>query len=340
MLKVVKIKCQNGISLEEAKKNIFFELLNDYTFISSENPDFILFGPYGNDLPPKGDYERIGYFSENIIPDLDICEYAFGIPLESEINNPKYKRIQWHGINPEVLLKSHNENDIDRIVNTKTKFCNFLYSNPVPYREEFFRQLSKYKKIDSPGKSMKNMASIDQSYTGNYWERKRQFLEPYKFSIAFENYAYPGYQTEKLYDSMMLNSIPIYCGDENIHEIFNTASFVHVNDYTKPNKNFAVKFLEKHAQLDFKDYRPSFYKSPVHRIRRKFKSYGKKFKMKIQFNGLDFSDVINQIIKIDQDQSLYAEYLREPWFKENKIPCNTSLKETWQKIFDSKNGEQ
>ena len=71
-----------------------------------------------------------------------------------------------------------------------------------------------------------------------------------------------------------------------------------------------------------------------------FTSEFKKFKMKIQFNGLDFSDVINQIIKIDQDQSLYAEYLREPWFKENKIPCNTSLKETWQKIFDSKNGEQ
>lgn len=333
MKKKIYIKCQNGINLQTAKKEIFSELLNEFEFIHSEKPDFILFGPYGNDLPPKGDYTRIGYFCENIIPDLSICEWAFGIPEEKEIGDTRYKRIQWHGLDPQLLIKSDNE-DLTKLIKSKTKFCNFLYSNPVNYRESFFKQLSTYKHIDAPGKSMNNMAPIDEMYKGDVWERKRQFLTPYKFTIAFENYMYPGYQTEKLYDTMQTGSIPIYLGDPNIGEIFNTKSFINASEYLNFKDSRIISFLEKKAQQNFVDIRPQFYKSLPIRLRRKVKSWGRQLKMTLQTNQLDFSPLIDRIIEIDNDPDLYLTYLIEPWFKNNRVPEDTTNHKRWLKIFN------
>ncbi len=331
--KTIKIKFQNGLTEGIALKEILNELTAEFDFIESEKPDFILFGPYGNDIPPKGDYIRIGYFCENIKPDLNICEWAFGVPREQEVNNSHYKRIQWHNFNPENLIKK--ELNVEFILSSKTKFCNFLYSHPVAYREEFFRQLSKYKKVDAPGKSMNNMPSIDHLYKGDKWGIKHQFLSSYKFTIAFENYVYPGYQTEKLYDAMLCQSLPIYCGDPHIGEIFNTKSFLNADDFISTNHSASVQFLEKRSQLNFIDMRPGFYKSPKDRIQRKLKSLGRNLKMKLQFNKLDFSDLIDQIILIDKTPELYLQYLKEPWFKQNRIPENLSSKSRWIEIFNS-----
>ena len=257
----ILIHFQNGLSLETFKKEVFDvnEVSEYFDFVESATPDFIVFGPYGNDIPPKGDYVRIAYYCENIKPDFNNCEFVFGVPREEEINKPNYKRIQWHGVYPKTLIKP-SVKDTETISNSKTKFCNFLYSHRVKYREQFFKELSKYKKVDAPGKSMNNMDSIDTIYKGDIWERKRQFMQPYKFTIAFENYSYPGYQTEKLYDSMSVNSIPIYCGDPYIGDIFNTKSFINAFDILKPNYSTTIKYFEKNVQMSFVDIRPQFYK--------------------------------------------------------------------------------
>lgn len=333
--KTIKVRLQNGLDFETFKKEVFdIEKLDDlFDFRQSDEPEFIIFGPYGNDIPQKGNYTRVGYFCENITPDFSHCEWAFGVPDENEVKNPKYKRIQWHGLAPESLLKSLTDNDIDLILQQKNKFCNFLYSNPVAYREQFYKQLSKYKKIDAPGKSMNNMASIDTLYKGNIWERKLQFLSEYKFTIAFENYAYPGYQTEKLYDAMLLNSLPVYCGDENINKVFNPKSFINVGDVIEPQKGKLVSMLERSSQQSFVDIRPQFFKSPIHRLTRKVKAIGRELKMKLQYNNLDFSDLIDRIIEIDNNQELYIEYLKQPWFYNNTIPTKTLNRDRWIQIF-------
>lgn len=335
-MKVIKVKVQNGLSYQNLIEQIILEMPSDFILEeSNDNPELIIFGPYGIDIPKKGNYLRVGYFCENITPDLSCCEWAFGIPREEEINHPNYKRIQWHGLNPEVLIKNIDDNEIDRIFETKTKFCNFLYSHKVPYREEFFKQLSKYKKIDAPGKSMNNMPSIDQICKGNIWERKRQFLKNYKFTIAFENYVYPGYQTEKLYDAMQCNSIPIYCGDPYIHEVFNTKSFINAGDFLIENKNIAVPFLEKYAQLKFIDILPQYYKNPKNRIQRKLKDWGRKLKMRLQYQKLDFSPVIDEIIKVDRNPQFYKDMLKKSWFVNNQVPERLSTYKQWEKIFNS-----
>lgn len=334
--KIIKIRFQNGLNRQIAATEILNDLLDKYDFIESEDPDFVLFGPYGNDIPEKSDrYIRIGYYCENFNPDMSVCEWAFGVPSEQEIGHPKYKRIQWHGINPQALIKPENYN-AESLLRDKKYFCNFLYSHKVPYREEFFRQLSKYKKIDAPGSSMNNMESIDQKYKGDTWERKRQFLSEYKFTIAFENYVYPGYQTEKLYDSMRANSIPLYCGDPNVGEVFNRNSFVNVVDLSATNNSKGVKWLEKISQADFVDMRPAFYHNSFHRLKRKIKSAGRELKMKRQFNNLNFSATIERIIELDKNDDKYISMLNQPWFNHNTPPANASTKARWEEIFSSK----
>ena len=59
MKKPVKIKFQNGITHNIAVTEILNELVNDFDFVESEKPDFILFGPYGIDVPKPGPYVRI-----------------------------------------------------------------------------------------------------------------------------------------------------------------------------------------------------------------------------------------------------------------------------------------
>lgn len=330
MKKQIKIKFQNGLSFEGGVEEILGELVDEYEFINCEDPDFIVFGPYGGNVPVKGNYVRIGYYCESITPDLTNCEWAFGVPREEEINNARYKRIQWHGVNPSIFIKNI---DVEEEFSKKTKFCNFLYSNRIPYREEFFKQLSKYKKIDAPGKSMNNMPAIDQQYKGNTWEIKRQFLSPYKFTIAFESYSYPGYQTEKLYDAMQMNSIPIYCGDPKVGEVFNEKAFINASNEIKPVHLGLKNFLEKSSQYTFKDYLPGTYDSFYYKVRRKLKTIGKNQKMKVQLNNLDFSPLIDRIIEIDQNPELYMKMLNEQWFKHNSVPTNLSSANRWREIF-------
>ncbi len=335
--RLIKINFRNVLNLETFTKEVFdLDGLRDiYDFEESSDPDFIIFGPYGNDVPPPGNYVRIGYFCENIKPDFSNCEWAFGIPAEKDINRPNYKKIQWHNLNPQDLVKPPDFN-AGQVFASKTKFCNFLYSHKVPYREAFFTQLSKYKKVDAPGKSMNNMASIDTIIKGDKWNIKRKFLSPYKFTIAFENDVYRGYQTEKLYDAMLELSIPIYCGDPYIGDVFNTKSFVNVPDYLPRKNQSLIDRMEKFGHMDYEDILPSYLKGPKHRIKRKVKSFVRNNKLRIQFSGMDFSPVIDRIIALDQDDEKYIEILKQPWFNNNTPPLEASSRERWIEIFESK----
>ena len=332
---IIKLRFQNGLDLPTFKKEVWDinGISDDFDFEESAQPDLIIFGPYGNDIPQPGPYQRVGYYCENIKPDLSICEWAFGIPREEEINHPCYTRIQWHGTNPQLLIKPADYN-AEEIFAGKKHFCNFFYSHRVPYREEFFKQLSKYKKVDAPGKSMTNMPGIDNFYTGDRWQRKRQFLSEYKFTLAFENDVSPGYQTEKLYDAMQVNSIPIYSGDRYVNEVFNTTSFANIVDIIKPADSGLMRGLEKATQFDFKDIRPGFYNGPADKIKRKLKGLGRDLKMRLEFNKRNVTEIIDHIIQLDRDDTAYLNMLQQPWLINNKPPENLLGRERWIKIFN------
>ena len=103
----------------------------------------------------------------------------------------------------------------------KLKFCAALISNSIisdGFRIKFINELSKYKKIDMGGKFNNNV--------GGTVRNKIDFLKSYKFSISMENTEGNGYISEKIVDSFLAGTIPIYYGDYMIDEYINPKSYI------------------------------------------------------------------------------------------------------------------
>lgn len=192
---------------------------------------------------PTEDAIKIFYSSEKIKPDMSKCDFAFSDCPEEEINHPNHTRLLPHLLTDflfkdEKELPFKREVDFQKIKNEKTKFCNFLYFQDVSLRNKFFSRLSKYKKIDSPGRCMNNMPSIGnyKSAKGsrgsiNWAQEKLDFIKDYKFTIAFENEIAEGYTTEKLVHPLLVNSIPIYFGNKKVGRDFNEKCFINYHDF-------------------------------------------------------------------------------------------------------------
>jgi hypothetical protein len=331
----IYLKFVNGLSFAAGVRDILYPLRDEYEFVQSEDPEFVIFGPYGDAVPPAGGPVRIGYFCENLFPDLSICDWAFGMPYEEDVGDPRYMRIQWHGVDPQALVRRHLDNP-GELLQGKTRFCNFVYANPIPYRERFFRELSKYKHVDAPGRSMNNMASIDSDPNSDLWKAKRRFQEHYKFTIAFENYSFPGYDTEKLLDPMFAGSLPIYFGNPRIGEHFNLRSFVNAHQYVDGRFAPFTRLLERWSQSSFRETIGPM-DLPA-RARRKAKGLGRTAKMRLQ--SWDFRALIEHIIRIDQNDDLYQSYAAQPWFVGNVPPSNEKTVCRWRQIFSGTGCDQ
>ena len=59
---------------------------------------------------------------------------------------------------------------------------------------------------------------------------KMAFIKNYKFNIAFENSASPGYTTEKIIEPLSAFTIPIYWGNPLIEKEFSKECFIRVKD--------------------------------------------------------------------------------------------------------------
>jgi hypothetical protein len=55
------------------------------------------------------------------------------------------------------------------------------------------------------------------------------FIKDYKFTIAFENSAVPGYTSEKLLEPILVKSIPVYFGNPLVYLDFEPGSFIKVD---------------------------------------------------------------------------------------------------------------
>ena len=103
----------------------------------------------------------------------------------------------------------------------RTNFCAAVISNCKPFyrfRLKFIEKLSNYKKIDMGGKCNNN---INKTV-----ENKIDFLSNYKFSISMENSSGDGYLSEKIVDSFLAGTIPIYYGDYMIEEFINPKTYI------------------------------------------------------------------------------------------------------------------
>lgn len=68
-------------------------------------------------------------------------------------------------------------------------------------------------------------------------EDKCKIISNYKFNICFENVAYPGYITEKIFDAFLAKTIPVYFGAPDI------SNFIPLNSYIDASKFSSVNDL-------------------------------------------------------------------------------------------------
>jgi hypothetical protein len=55
---------------------------------------------------------------------------------------------------------------------------------------------------------------------------KLAFISRFTHHLCFENEIWPGYLTEKLFDALFVEAVPLYCGDPHAHEWFHSEAYI------------------------------------------------------------------------------------------------------------------
>src|SRR5262252_6494233 len=197
-----------GASAQEIIDTLLPDLQPYFDFEVSTSPQVVLYGPYAGEMP-KGRYLKVFIGCENVRPIMRECDWAFGVLHEEDVRHPRYMRFARWGDDSHLIQRDGNWADV---LKSKTRFCAFVHSNRVAYREAFFRALSRYKPIDAPGRALNNRPGIDPMPGRIDWKAKIEFLRAYKFVIAFEHTSSRGYNTEKLTHAIEADCVPIYWG--------------------------------------------------------------------------------------------------------------------------------
>jgi len=93
---------------------------------------------------------------------------------------------------------------------------------------------------------------IDMAFCGSPSD-KYKTLSKYKFAICYENSAYPGWITEKIFDCFLAGTIPIYLGAPDISEYVPKNCFIDFNDF----KDYVTlnNYLRNLSKEDIKVYK-------------------------------------------------------------------------------------
>ena len=292
---------------------------------TTDSPDFLLFsdGITQEELNSYGrKIRKIYYTFENRKIGSFDCDYAFTFNPETTAVNDSWFRhngpIQSKEVAEALIKKTDLDSTKQKSITNKKKFCCFVYSHDVKFRNWLFKQISSYKKVDAPGLCMNNMPPIKPRLSEDRFSHFRpgwiddviEFSRDYKFCMACENSSTPGYHTEKIIHAMLAGCIPIYWGDPLIHQEFNEKSFVNYHQYER-------KILAKIPKTLFR----------IPKIR---------VLTKIAVQVITTYLMVIEIQKIDNDPELYKKYINEPWYI-NNLPSfyhkNDRMRERLKIIF-------
>lgn len=235
----------------DKKDNMFTQILSKkYELeITDDNPDFVICSPLGEVYEYiKFDCPRIMYTGEFLSADFNAIDYFIG-----------YDDIQFGDRNFRFPLFLYNDNNgIYNDSNTLTKdeayklfkekdlFCNYIFGHDTALgkREEILYELMKYKRVECAGRHLNNMPD-NQTFT---IRTKGELIKRCKFTIAAESVCYPGFTSEKIGDAFKSRTIPVYFGDPNVGQCFNSDAFVNCHNFE--NIESAVKRVIEIDQND------------------------------------------------------------------------------------------
>ncbi len=251
-MKTVKLDYVGFAEDFNKEQNLICDILklNGYDVQITEDADYIVCG-----FPTRNPYEycgrpqvRIMHSGENFIPDFNLIDYAI-CPYPIVFGDRNFylppcvwPRGHWHD------LAHKDRNYPDSILEEKPYFANFISGHESEHniRGDFFKELCKYKRVESPGTYLNNM---EGGYTVDWLtDSKTNFQRKCKFTLCFESTLHYGFVTEKLMDAFYADTIPVYFGSSTAADIFNKDAFINVAEFDS-----FQQAMEKIIELDQDD---------------------------------------------------------------------------------------
>ena len=239
--------------------NYFYHLLSREfdVVIDEHDPDLLFFSVDYNKASERDRFvnhrcKKIFFTGEGISPNFDgplsietpnysigRCDYAFSF---DHTNDQNYRLPLWALFINWFDVPHINDRDISFLVPqqdllnseaqyTKSKFCNFIFSNDSGERTSILKALQFHKHVDCAGALHNNMPNQWKVQGRGDQEHKPLFQSDYKFTIAAENKKRDGYTTEKIFHPLVVGSIPIYWGSETIERDFNPKRFINADNF-------------------------------------------------------------------------------------------------------------
>ena len=149
----------------------------------------------------------------------------------------------------DIIIYLTNKRDASNWENKKD--ISYLYWRDREDRENIRKNLMKIIGIDIPKLKGKNRQKKE------IFNEAVKIQENYKFSIAIEGFIKEEYISEKIINSFLSGSIPIYNGSPSINKYFNKNSFINIDDFenleeagehikkVKEDKKLAYKYLSE-----------------------------------------------------------------------------------------------
>jgi hypothetical protein len=140
----------------------------------------------------------------------------------------------------------------------------YCASNPQHHRDTIFSLLQKN---DNTCHGLGKCCATVGYQVGEHatWRDNWQYYRKYRFAIAMENKAVPGYVTEKLLNAILAGSIPIYYGDQVwVKSVFNEKAIIFVQDFNTLEEcaNYISMVDKTPALLKQYQNQPVFVKTP------------------------------------------------------------------------------
>jgi hypothetical protein len=205
------------------------------------NPDYLIYNVFNNE-DIKSTYKnaiKIAIYTENVMPDINHADYIMGHYHINYLDRYfKYNIFLWRNFRYINNIRKETIKNINR-----TKFCAAVISNCRPkFRMNFIEKLNRYKRVDFGGHCKNNVNGAIKN--------KIKFLSTYKFSIAMENSKADGYISEKIADSFVAGTIPIYFGDYIVDEYINPKSYILIKGEKDIDKKIEyIKRIDSNKEL-------------------------------------------------------------------------------------------